>query len=63
MNYEQALKLDERNNNHKWRDCTQLEVTQLNEYETFTDLGKDGVHQRNTRKSGRKTESKKYRKP
>ena len=42
MNYEQALKLDERNNNHKWRDCTQLEVTQLNEYETFTDLGKDG---------------------
>ena len=42
MDYGQALKLDERNNNHKWRDCTRLEVTQLNEYETFTDLGKDG---------------------
>ena len=42
MNYEQALKLDERNNNQKWRDYTHLEVTQLNEYEIFTDPGKGG---------------------
>ena len=33
MNYDQAIKLDERNNNHKWRDCTHLEITQ----------GKDGT--------------------
>ena len=43
MNYDQAIKLDERNNNHKWRDCNYLELTQLNEYETFTDKGRDGT--------------------
>ena len=32
MTYHQAIKLDKRNNNNKWGDCTQLEVTQLNEY-------------------------------
>ena len=42
MNYEQALKLNERNNNYNWRDCTRLEATQLTEYEIFTDLKKDG---------------------
>ena len=42
MTYHQAIKLDKRNNNPKWRYCTQLEVTQLNKYEIFTDLGKDG---------------------
>ena len=35
--------MDERNNNHKWRDCTHLEITQLNKYEIFTDKGKDGT--------------------
>ena len=43
MNYDQALKMDERNNNHKWRDCTRLELTQLDEYKTFTDRSKDGT--------------------
>ena len=45
MNYDQAIKLDERNNNHKWRDCTRLELTQLNEYEIITDFGKDRNNQ------------------
>ena len=35
--------MDERNNNHKWRDCTHLELEQLNKYETFTDKGKDVI--------------------
>ena len=39
---QQATKLDEINNNHKWRDCTRLELTQLNKYEAFIDFGKDG---------------------
>ena len=42
MNYEQALKMNERNNNKKWRDYTHPEVTQLNKYEIFTDPGKGG---------------------
>ena len=35
--------MDERNNNHKWRDCTHLEHEKLNKYETFTDKGKDVI--------------------
>ena len=43
--YEEALKLDKMNGNTKWQDCTALEMLQLDEYETFGDLG----HSRNTR--------------
>ena len=43
--YEEALKLDKMNGNTKWQDCTALEMLQLDEYETFRDLG----HSKNTR--------------
>ena len=43
MNYDQAIAMDERNNNHKWRDCTHLELEQLNKYDTFTDKWKDVI--------------------
>ena len=39
--YEQAVKLDAKNRNSRWTDCTQLELDQLHEYKTFTDKGKD----------------------
>ena len=37
--YEQAIRLDERNKNTKWQDAVQLEMEQVNEYETFIDKG------------------------
>ena len=43
MNDEQALKMDERNSNFKWRDCNHLGLTQLNDYEIFIDKGKRGT--------------------
>ena len=38
--YNQAIKIDERSNNHKSRYCTCLESKQLNVHKIFTDLGK-----------------------
>jgi hypothetical protein len=38
-NYAKAVRLDERNGNTKWQDVIELELQQINEYETFTDLG------------------------
>ena len=40
INYEEALRLDENIGNTRWRDCTQLEIDQLNEYKSFRDQGK-----------------------
>jgi hypothetical protein len=40
--YKQGIELDTRNCNTKWQDSTVLEFTQLDEYDTFTDLGKGG---------------------
>ena len=37
--YEQALRLDERNNNTKWKDAITLELIQIDEYDTFIDKG------------------------
>jgi Reverse transcriptase (RNA-dependent DNA polymerase) len=37
--YEEALRFDARNGNHLWDDATALELKQLNEYDTFVDLG------------------------
>ena len=34
-NYEEALRLDKKNGNTKWQDCTKLELDQLNEYKSF----------------------------
>ena len=41
-NYAEALILDERNGNTRWQDCTDLEHQQLQEYDTFRDLGENG---------------------
>jgi hypothetical protein len=40
--YAHDIRLDERDGNIKWGDCTVLEFEQLAEYDTFTDLGVDG---------------------
>ena len=39
-NHEEAMFIDEKNGNTKWRDSEELEMKQLFEYETFEDLGK-----------------------
>ena len=38
--YNHARKLDSSNDNEEWGKATQLELTQIDEYETFIDLGK-----------------------
>lgn len=37
--YEQGVRFDERNGNTKWQDAIELELQQINEYETFKDVG------------------------
>jgi hypothetical protein len=37
--YEQAARIDRRNGNTMWQDATKTEMAQLDEYETFQDLG------------------------
>jgi hypothetical protein len=37
--YQHALKLDARNGNRLWQECTALELVQLKEYRTFKDIG------------------------
>ena len=39
--YEQAMEFDKANGNTKWRDCTDLELTQIDDYDTFLDKGPD----------------------
>ena len=38
-NYQHAMELDKRNGNSKWMDATSTELSQLNEYSTFNNLG------------------------
>jgi hypothetical protein len=38
--YEQALKLDKRNGNTLWEDAATLELTQIDDYDTFIDKGR-----------------------
>jgi hypothetical protein len=38
-NYQHAMELDKRNGNTKWIDATTTELSQLNEYSTFNNLG------------------------
>ena len=40
-NYEQAERLDEKNGNTKWVNATKLELAQIDEYNTFEDIGAD----------------------
>ena len=42
-NHEQAVAIDERNGNTRWQDAEALEISQLDEYETFHDKGKNGI--------------------
>ena len=37
----QALQLDEKNGNNAWRDAIRAELSQLQDYETFRDMGKN----------------------
>ena len=39
FDYNDAVRLDRINGNTKWQDCTALEMSQLDEYSTFTDYG------------------------
>ena len=41
-NYAHAICLDEQAGNTKWQDATRLEMSQLDEYSLFIDLGKGG---------------------
>ena len=47
--YEQAVRLDEKNNNTKWQDAAALEREQINEYHVFIDKGH---HTKNAAPSG-----------
>jgi hypothetical protein len=40
--YNQAIRLDSRNGNKKWQESTILEMDQLDEYDVFVNLGKNG---------------------
>jgi hypothetical protein len=48
--YRHALKLDEKAGNTKWQDATKLEMTQLNEYDTFINHGYKGAPPRGYKK-------------
>ena len=37
--YDHAVRIDKQNGNTKWQDATSLEMRQLDEYDTFQDLG------------------------
>ena len=39
-NHEQAMELDRQNGNTKWRDAEIIELTQIDEYNTFLDKGR-----------------------
>ena len=43
--YEEAMEIDKRNGNTKWADATRLEMKQLDEYDTFIDMGVFSVNQ------------------
>jgi len=41
-NEREARELDKQNGNNKWKEAMELELSQLDEYDTFRDLGKGG---------------------
>ena len=41
-NHDQAMELDRRNGNTKWRDSEKLELKHIDEYQTFLDMGRNG---------------------
>ena len=38
-NYDDVLRIDQENDDHEWKKCTQLEMQQLHEYSAFVDRG------------------------
>ena len=42
QSHEQAMALDKANGNRLWREAEETELSQVNEYEVFTDLGRRG---------------------
>ena len=38
---QEVIRFDEENKSTRWQDAMALEMSQLQEYQTFTDLGKD----------------------
>ena len=40
VDYEDAIQLDKQNRNNRWEIAITLEMTQLNDYQTFIDMGK-----------------------
>ena len=38
-NYKEAIELDKKFGNNKWREATKLELGQLNDYDVFKDIG------------------------
>ena len=50
QNYAHAIQLDEQAGNTKWQDATKLEMSQLDEYNVFIDLGKGGKPPRDYKK-------------
>ena len=38
-NHEDAMRLDAKNKNSKWRDAEIIELDQINDYKSFKDLG------------------------
>ena len=49
--HKEAITLDERNGNTKYRDAEKLELSQHADYSTFKDLGKGILDQKDTRRS------------
>ena len=49
-NYAHALQLDKINNDDKWKNCTKLDISQPDKYNTFIDLGKGGKPPRDYKK-------------
>ena len=44
-NHAEAMRLDAENGNTKWRDAELLELSQIDEYETFEDRGVNAERQ------------------
>ena len=40
-NHDQAMQLDEKNGNNRWREYEKLELQQIDDYKTFSDLRKN----------------------
>ncbi len=51
-NYEEAIKLDEKFGNSRWKEATATERLQLDEYDVFDDLGHKYMNSKHSRLTG-----------